>query len=270
MENEDYLKIVLDFMKEAGEIALKYQENLSASVKKDETIVTEADITISKLFHKKIENFIVKHNHRILDEENLPNIKELFSDKTEYLWTIDPIDGTTTYYYGFPLWAVAVSLYKNLKPYISCIYMPKMKELIYTDGKKSYFIRNAYCENEIKNTIISKPQHLTKKSIVLEHKLQNFDRLKYITLDLYSSYVLSFYTLSGKSAGCFFNRPMKLWDITATLPIATNLDMTFNNIKNDEKLEKLSVDIIDENWYIKNSYLLCNKENYKDIKSILN
>lgn len=267
MENK-YLEVILSFMKEAGEIALEHQENLSANIKKDETIVTEADLAISRLFHKKIDNFI-NEGHKILDEENLPNVDELFNNKTEYLWTIDPIDGTTTYYHGFPLWAVAVSLYKNFEPYISCIYMPKIRELIYTDGKKSYFVKNAYEESETKSILEVKPQNLTKKSVILEHKLENFERLKYTALDLYSSYVLAFYTLTGRSAGCFFNRPMKLWDITATLPIAKNLGLTFNNVKNDVKLDKLNTDMIDKDWYIRDSYLMCNEENYKDIKSIL-
>ena len=255
-------------MKEAGEIALQKQENLSAAIKKDESIVTETDLSISRLFHKKINNFIVNNNHKILDEENLPKIEELFGNNTEYLWTIDPIDGTTTYYHGFPMWAIAISLYKDLKPYISAIYMPKMKELIYTDGEKSYFIKNAFTNYEIKTILESKPKTLTKKSIILQHKLQNFDSSKYTTLDLYSSYVLAFYTLVGNSAACFFNRPMKLWDITATFPIAYNLGMVIKDVKTGLDLEKLEETIIDKDWYIKNTYIMCNKNNYEDIKKI--
>ncbi len=268
MENKIFLDIILDFMKKAGEIALKYQENLSTTIKKDESIVTEADLAISNLFHEKINDFILNNNHKILDEENLPKIEELFTDNIEYLWTIDPIDGTTTYYHGFPMWAIAVSLYKDFKPYISAIYMPKMKELVYTDSKKSYLVKNAFTDNEIKIILESKPKNLTKKSIILQHKLQNFDNLKYTTLDLYSSYVLAFYTLIGNSVACFFNKPMKLWDITATLPIAYNLGMIVKNIKTGIDLKRLEKDIFDEDWYIKNTYIMCNKNNYEEIKKI--
>lgn len=270
MNKENFLDVILNFMKEAGEIALNYQNNLSANIKKDETIVTEADLTISRLFHKKLDGFVKNNGHKILDEENLPEVKTLFGENTEYLWTIDPIDGTTTYYHGFPLWAVAVSLYKNLKPYISCIYMPKMQELIYTDGEKTYFVKNAFCKDEIKTILETKPAVLTKKSVILEHKLQNFDRLKYTVLDLYSSYVLAFYTLTGRSVGCFFNRPMKLWDITATLPLAKNLGLVFKNIETQEELNELNVNLVDENWYIRDTFLMCNKENYKEIINIKN
>ncbi len=269
MENEIFLNTVLNFMKIAGKIALECQENLSVAIKKDESIVTEADLTISRMFHERINDFITNNNHKILDEENLPKIEELFNNNPRYLWTIDPIDGTTTYYHGFPMWAIAISLYKDLKPYISAIYMPKMKELIYTDSKKSYFVKNAFADDEIKIVLESKPKTLTKKSIILQHKLQNFNNLKYTTLDLYSSYVLAFYTLIGNSAACFFNKPMKLWDITATLPIAYNLGIAFRDIKTGIDLEKLKIDMIDENWYIKNTYIMCDKDNYKDIVEII-
>lgn len=268
MDKEFFLNIILNFMKEAGEIALNFQNNLSANIKKDETIVTEADLTISRLFHEKLENFVKNDNHKILDEENLPEAKELFNKKNEYLWTLDPIDGTTTYYHGFPLWAIAVSLYKNLRPYISCMYLPKMQELVYTDGVNTYFIKNAFCENETKQILENRPHILTKKSVILEHKLQNFNRLKYTTLDLYSSYVLAFYTITGRSVGCFFNKPMKLWDITATLPLAKNLGLTFKNIKSGEELEELSADLIDENWYIRDTFIMCNEKNYEEIMKI--
>lgn len=269
MENKKFLDIIISFMKEAGEIAIEYQKNLSASIKKDESIVTEADLTISKLFREKINDFIVNNNHKILDEENLPNIQELFSNKTEYLWTIDPIDGTTTYYHGLPLWAIGISLYKNLKPYISAIYMPKTRELVYTNGTKSYFIEESFTNKENITILESKPKTLTKKSIILQHKLKNFDNLKYTTLDLYSSYVLGLYTLIGRSAACFFNKPMKLWDITATLPIAHNLGMVFKNVKNGANLEKLEMETIDDEWYIKDTYIMCNKGNCEEILNLI-
>jgi fructose-1,6-bisphosphatase/inositol monophosphatase family enzyme len=265
MENE-FISLILDFIKEAGEIALEYREKLSSSIKSDNSIVTNADLKISELFHKRIEKYTKLSNHKILDEENLPNIKNFFSDETEYLWTIDPIDGTTTYFNGFPLWAVAISLYKDFKPCVGAIYMPVINELVYTDGKKSYYIKDAFGPNEKKKVLTIDKKKLSKNSIILQHRLKNFNyETSNIVLDLYSSYVLAFYTLIGSALCTFLNKPMKLWDITATLPIAKNLGIVIRNVDTDECINRLTDNLIDDNWCLNGRYLMCEESCYDEI-----
>lgn len=258
--NNEIVSIVLDFLEDAGNIALKYQDNLSASTKQDKSIVTEADLTISKLFNEKIKPFLDTKNHKILDEENLPNKEEFFNNDCEYLWTLDPIDGTTTYFYGFNLWAIGVSLYKNYKPYMGFIYLPSINELIYTDGDKSYYIKNVFKINETIEELSIKDVELMPKSIILQHRLRNYDINKFVVLDLYSSYILGFYTLVGKSVASFFNTPMKLWDITAILPIAMNIGMCFKNISNNTSIKSLKDIEIDSQWHLGDTYIMCNEK----------
>lgn len=63
-------------------------------------------------------------------------------------------------------------------------------------------------------------------------------------------YVLSFYTLIGKSLVTFFNKPMKLQDITATLPICKNIGMSFKNLKSSTEVESLKDIGVDDGWYL--------------------
>jgi fructose-1,6-bisphosphatase/inositol monophosphatase family enzyme len=262
----DFVSLILDFIEEAGKVALEYRDELSSSIKDDGSIVTNADLKISELFHKKIEKYLNLGNHKILDEENLPDIKEFFSNRSEYLWTIDPIDGTTTYFSGFPLWAVAISLYKDFKPYIGAIYMPAVGELVYTDGEKSYYVRDAFKPNEKKRVLNLDNKKLSKESVILQHRLKDFDyETNSIVLDLYSSYVVAFYTLSGSAICTFLNKPMKLWDVTSTLPIAKNLGMFARNIDTDEYITQLTSDLVDDDWRLKDRYLLCQESCYDEI-----
>lgn len=264
---DEFIEIILDFLKEAGAIAMKYQNHLKASVKSDLSIVTEADTTISNLFRKRIGKYLNSGNHVVLDEENLPEkVEDLFKNNSEYLWTIDPIDGTTTYYHGFPLWAIAISLFKNRKPYIGAIYMPSMGELVYTNSRETYFVQNAFSKNEVSNILSIKEQDLTNKSVILQHKFCDYKKDCTI-IDLYACYVLSFYTITGRSIASFFNKPAKLWDITATLPIAKNIGFCFKNIKNNQELNELSSKIIDRNWSLKDVYLMTNPNKYEEIKA---
>lgn len=257
MKQEILINKVLSFLEKAGKLALEYQDKLNFTVKTDASIVTEADLTISKMFRQDFDEYLSLNNHKLLDEENLPNREDFFNDNCEYLWTLDPIDGTTTYFNGFPLWAIGVSLYKNFEPYIGFIYMPSIKELIYTDGEKSYYVKNVFNKNETKTELVLQHRELTKKSIILQHRLKNYDVNKLVVLDLYSSYVSGFYTLIGKSLASFFNKPMKLWDITATLPICKNIGMSFRNLKSGVEVESLKDIAIDEKWYLNDGYLMC-------------
>ncbi len=269
MNNNNFIDDIINFLKEAGIIALKYMNDLNLSLKSDMSIVTNADTDISKLFRKKIQKYLDTGTHKILDEENLPNnIDELFDNNIEYIWTIDPIDGTTMYYHGFPLWAIAVALYKNKEPYISAIYMPITKELIYTDSINSYIIKNCFDNNENKEILISKPQELKSKSVILQHKFCGF-RKDYTIIDLYACYVMGFYTILGRSIGSFFNSSAKLWDISAIIPIAKNLGLTFKNIKTGQEIDHLDNEIINEDWSINGVYLLSRKDIYDKIMSVV-
>lgn len=265
----ELLTILLDFMEEAGAIAISNQNNLKVSVKSDLSIVTNIDLALSNLFRSKIAKYLDSGSYGILDEENLPSSSaDLFRKDYEYLWFIDPIDGTSTYYHGFPLWAIAVALFKNRKPHIGAIYMPVMDELVYSDGKQVHLLQNAFKKQETDSIIHRSEQLLDAKSLILQHKFCNFRRDCNI-IDLYACYVLSFYTLTGRSIASFFNKPAKLWDIAATLPIAKTLGLCFRNIKNDQDLEELSDSIIDDDWALRDVYLMTNPARYEKIKNKL-
>ncbi len=269
MNNINFINDILDFLKEAGAIALVYRENLTASIKQDTSIVTNADKDISKLFKRKLKKYTDSGKHRILDEEDLPNnIDDLFDDKTEFIWTIDPIDGTTMYYYDFPLWAIAVGLYKNKEPYIGAIYLPITKEIVYTDSENSYLVRNCFETNESKEILVSKPQKLTNKSVILQHKFCNFKK-EYTIIDLYTCYIMGFYTLVGRSIGSFFNENAKLWDISAIIPIAKNLGLTFKNIATGQEMMTLDGKNLNKDWSIGGIYLLSRRDMFDKVVEVV-
>lgn len=265
---DNYINTVLDFLEEAGKLALDGQSKLDIKVKQDNSIVTNVDTEISKLFRKRIKSFL-ELGHVVLDEENLIDKNELFNKKVEYVWTIDPIDGTTTYAGGFPTWAIAVSLYKNFEPILGFIYLPRTSELVYTNSKNVYYINNVF-ENEqiIQQLEPSKKIVLNKKSIIMAHRLRNYDVDKFTVLDFYSTYVSTFYTIVNKSVGSFINKSASLWDITATLPFLKPCNLICKNVVNNKNINNILDVELNDNWKLDNIYLVCNVDNYQDIVSI--
>ena len=129
MKNEtikDFLLLGEKAAKEAGQIILKFQNKLEFTVssKQDGTEVTNADMEAEK---KIIE--IIKSecpNHKIYGEEFGLQDKD---SKSDYLWAIDPIDGTSAYINQELTACVNLCLLKNNKAILGVIYNPFTNEL---------------------------------------------------------------------------------------------------------------------------------------------
>lgn len=111
---------LINISKEAGQlIKEKFGKNLEIEFKTNElNLVTEAD----KASEKLITEFIKKKFpfHGILAEEG----SQVYPAKgeTEYLWVVDPLDGTTNFAHGLPIFSVSIGLQKNGKTIVGVVY----------------------------------------------------------------------------------------------------------------------------------------------------
>jgi len=124
-ELETYLDIATEAVLSAGSIL---QSNLGKIESIDEKdylgdLVTEID----KRSEKEIIKIIRRHfpNHSILAEES----GELLNSQGEYLWSVDPLDGTTNYAHGYPMACVSIGLLIEGVPQVGAIYNPFRQEL---------------------------------------------------------------------------------------------------------------------------------------------
>lgn len=104
---------------EAGKQALTaFQGQLVASsLKKDRTVVTDYDIRIESWLREKI--LAVYQDHGIFGEE--AGMQEGSSD---YVWYLDPIDGTTNFSMGNPMFGTMIAVTHNDVPVVSAVYQP--------------------------------------------------------------------------------------------------------------------------------------------------
>lgn len=84
-------------------------------------LVTEADVAAEKLIIGELSGRFP--GHQILAEESGG------TDDAEHVWIIDPIDGTTNYAHGFPVWAVSIGLFIDKRPAVGVVYDPNLGEL---------------------------------------------------------------------------------------------------------------------------------------------
>lgn len=85
-------------------------------------LVTEVDVASEKT----LVDFIKKNypDHAILAEESGSS-----GGAADYRWVIDPLDGTTNYAQGLPVFAVSVALQHKGTPLLGTVYAPALGQL---------------------------------------------------------------------------------------------------------------------------------------------
>ena len=129
------LNKVIYIAREAGEVlssgfgknfSIEYKTNLA-------NLVTEFD----KKSEKTIIDFIKKEfpTHSVLAEES-----GMHDSSSEYLWVIDPLDGTTNFAHGLPIFSVSIGVQKNGEMIYGVVY-DVMRDAMYSAEKGS----GAFC-----------------------------------------------------------------------------------------------------------------------------
>ena len=132
------LEFAKKMAREAGSLALGYyKEGMKYSVKtKPDDLVTEADLAVSNFIINQIKNNYPDHG--ILSEEE----EEIINDSAQYVWVIDPIDGTRNFAKHIAVWCIMIGLEKDGKPYIGVIYDAVNDELFYAEIGKGAFLND--------------------------------------------------------------------------------------------------------------------------------
>lgn len=98
-------------------------ENLQVSVKGPADFVTNADRAAEKIVHAELSK--ARPTYGFLMEES----GEIQGTDGQHRWIVDPLDGTTNFMHGIPIFAVAIALQRGDEIVASVIYNPAMEEL---------------------------------------------------------------------------------------------------------------------------------------------
>jgi myo-inositol-1(or 4)-monophosphatase len=116
---------VAEVVREAGSLALSMFGKPIKSWTKGPTAspVCEADIVINSFLRERLTAGL--DDVAWLSEESVDDAARLGAD---YVWVVDPIDGTRAYIAGQPDWAVSAALIEHNRPVAACLYAPAMDE----------------------------------------------------------------------------------------------------------------------------------------------
>lgn len=144
------LEIARKAAHEASEAIIAMREGVTHEIKGDGSPVTAADT----------------HAHDIIMEHLTPTGIMILSEESdgvpipypEYLWVIDPIDGTKDYMTGSTDFCVMIALLQNGKPVLGVVDAPALNTVFYaTLGEGAYKIEDGITTKLLSNATQSSP-----------------------------------------------------------------------------------------------------------------
>ncbi len=106
------------------------REDLAVEAKGDDSPVTAADRGAEALLRQRIEARFPDHG--IIGEEH-GNVRE----DAEFVWVLDPIDGTKSFITAVPLWVTLIALLHRGRPVLGCIHQPVLGQLLIGDNQSA-------------------------------------------------------------------------------------------------------------------------------------
>lgn len=253
---------IIGIAKEAAEVIKEgFGKNITIEFKTDESnLVTEID----KKSEDIIINFIKKEfpSHNILSEES--GIHKASSD---YVWVIDPLDGTTNFAHKLPIFAVSIGLQKGdeilagviVDVMQNIVYAAELKGGAYAGSKKIYVNQNEIFTRSVLVTgfpydIQDNPGSAIEVFGEMLKSVRAIRRLGSAAIDLC-------YTASGVFDG-FWEINLNPWDVAAGKLIVEEAGGLVTDYSGKE-MNIFSKQIVASNKVIHNSLLKVIKSVYK-------
>ncbi len=132
VEREKLRTFLIELAQLSAAVIIPYFGNNAVKIenKSNDTPVTVADREAERVMRERItERF---PSHGIIGEE-FGNYQE----NAEFVWSLDPIDGTVSFTHACPLFGTLIGLLHNGKPILGAIHQPILEQLVIGDGTRT-------------------------------------------------------------------------------------------------------------------------------------
>ena len=166
------------FSWEAADILLHYSQILQKLSKKTNIIknknaedpVTVADLEVNELILKRMQDKYPNTDWKYLSEENAKIDINSCNIDSDWVWILDPLDGTKDFIEGTGNYAMHFALNYKKKPVIGVVLIPDKEELWLANGEK------VWCEkrnNSNKKTNLIVDKRLSEMTLVTSKNHSN-------------------------------------------------------------------------------------------------
>ena len=239
------------FSWEASEILIKYAQIIKDSNNKsniltnnnEEDPVTIADLQVNEVMIKNITESYKNINWEIVSEENVKIDPNNIRINKDFVWFLDPLDGTKDFIQGTGNYAMHLALNFKSKCYLGLVLIPDKDELWITNHdkiwcenrKEEYTKPNLRIKNNLKDmTIVTSKNHRNQTLQKLIEKVEFKEVIEMGSIGCKIASILrgesDIYiclSLPGKSSP-------KDWDFAAPAAVLKDAGGAITNINNEE------------------------------------
>ena len=131
------------FKKVACATALKAGKYIFKNIDKVKSVRYKGEINVVTNIDKNAEDIVVNTIKKAFPDHNfLAEEKKYPKKNKDFTWIIDPLDGTTNFIHGFPIFCVSVALCYREKIIAGAVYDPTRNEMFHAEHKKGAFLNN--------------------------------------------------------------------------------------------------------------------------------
>jgi len=216
MADEDLCNKLCAIIEEVAVFISDEAQKMDAGFVKEKgfnNFVTYVDSSAEEMLIEKLQKLIPESS--FLAEEGTVAHK-----KAEYTWIIDPLDGTTNFIHGIPVYSISVALSKNEKLVLGAVYEVVRKECFYAFGPGEAYLNT-------RKIGVSKAKDLKSSLLATGFPYDDFERFaEYLNVlrmaaekshgirRIGSAAVDLAYTACGRFEG-FFEYNLNPWDVAA-------------------------------------------------------
>ena len=142
----EFVPAISEIAREAGALLMGYfHRRVKIEYKGDVDLVTEADRQSEALILSRIREQWPSHD--VMGEEG-----SRIQTGSDYLWYIDPLDGTTNFAHGFPVFCVSIALEHKGTRVAGAVFDPTRDELFAAElGRGAYLNHSRITVSKIDN-----------------------------------------------------------------------------------------------------------------------
>lgn len=229
----EYLEDAIVAAKLAGKYLREMYKNgnVSAEYKSANEIVTSADKGAEKIILDYLKSKYPRH--KFISEESKPTENE-----SEFVWYIDPLDGTTNFFYRIPYFNVSIALEHKKHGFVGVVYDPINDELFFAvKGQGAYLNGKKIKPNDnsnLKHAFITSCHGKSDEQIKTFLELMSKFKREAKDMRKLGSAALELCSVACGRTDAFIGYGTKPWDVKAGLLIARESGCVLSGVFDDE------------------------------------
>jgi len=227
---------VATIAKEAGSFLRESQSNFNKDTitsKSLNALVSEVDENTERLLVKRLSELLPDAGFLTEEQTTTQDLEQ------EYTWVIDPLDGTTNYLHGLPIYSVSIALLHNDWPVIGVVYEVGLNECFVAFKDGGAFLNGSKIQTSsavlLEDTLLATgfPYYNFSKLNGFQNTLAHFYQHTRGVRRIGTAAVDLAYTAAGRFDG-YFEYGLSPWDVAAGILLVREAGGLVTNFENEQ------------------------------------